>query len=44
MASRSMDKSRIAGSAKETKGALKETIGKVIGDAKLWADGCADKI
>jgi uncharacterized protein YjbJ (UPF0337 family) len=30
-----MDKNRIAGSAKEAKGAVKEVIGKVTGDAKL---------
>jgi uncharacterized protein YjbJ (UPF0337 family) len=38
-----MDKDRIAGAAKEVKGALKETIGKAVGDAKLQADGKADK-
>jgi uncharacterized protein YjbJ (UPF0337 family) len=38
-----MDKNRIAGSAKEAKGAVKEVIGKVTGDAKLCADGGADK-
>jgi uncharacterized protein YjbJ (UPF0337 family) len=38
-----MDKDRIAGSAKEAKGAVKEGIGKVIGDAKLQAEGQADK-
>jgi uncharacterized protein YjbJ (UPF0337 family) len=38
-----MDKDRIAGSAKEAKGAVKEGIGKVIGDAKLLAEGQADK-
>jgi uncharacterized protein YjbJ (UPF0337 family) len=38
-----MDKNRIAGSAKEAKGAVKEVIGKVTGDAKLRADGGADK-
>ena len=38
-----MDKDRIAGSAKEIKGAVKEGIGKVLGDAKLQADGKADK-
>ena len=39
-----MDKNRIAGSAKEAKGAVKVTIGKATGDAKLQADGRADKI
>jgi uncharacterized protein YjbJ (UPF0337 family) len=38
-----MDKDRIAGSAKEIKGSVKETIGKATGDAKLQADGRADK-
>jgi uncharacterized protein YjbJ (UPF0337 family) len=39
-----MDKNRIAGSAKEAKGTLKEAIGKVIGDAKLRSDGKSDKV
>jgi uncharacterized protein YjbJ (UPF0337 family) len=39
-----MDKDRIAGSAKEIKGSIKETIGKVVGDAKLQSEGKADKI
>ena len=39
-----MDKDRIAGSAKEIKGAVKETAGKAVGDAKLEADGKTDKI
>jgi uncharacterized protein YjbJ (UPF0337 family) len=39
-----MNKDRIAGSAKEIKGSVKETIGKVVGDAKLESDGKADKI
>jgi uncharacterized protein YjbJ (UPF0337 family) len=39
-----MNKDRIAGSAKEIKGSIKETIGKAIGDAKLEADGKADKV
>jgi uncharacterized protein YjbJ (UPF0337 family) len=38
-----MDKDRIIGSAKEIKGAVKETIGKATGDAKLRAEGKADK-
>jgi uncharacterized protein YjbJ (UPF0337 family) len=38
-----MDKNRIAGSVKEIKGTMKETIGKAIGDAKLQADGKSDK-
>jgi len=39
-----MDKDRIAGAAKEIKGSLKETIGKVVGDAKLQSDGKAERI
>ena len=39
-----MDKDRIAGSAKEAKGAVKVTIGKATGDAKLQADGKSDKL
>ena len=38
-----MDRDRIKGSAKQAKGALKEAVGKVTGDAKLQADGKADK-
>ena len=38
-----MDKDRIQGSAKEVKGAMKQAAGKVTGDAKLQADGKADK-
>jgi uncharacterized protein YjbJ (UPF0337 family) len=39
-----MDKDRIAGSAKEAKGAVKEAVGKVFGDAKLTAEGKRDKV
>src|ERR1700738_2446267 len=39
-----MDKDRIAGTAKEIKVSVKETIGKAVGDAKLQSDGKADKI
>ncbi len=39
-----MNKDRIAGAAKEIKGSVKETVGKVTGDAKLEADGKADKV
>ena len=38
-----MDKDRIAGSAMEAKGAIKQAAGKVTGDAKLQAEGAADK-
>jgi uncharacterized protein YjbJ (UPF0337 family) len=39
-----MDKDRIIGSAKQAKGSVKETVGKVIGDAKLQTEGKADKV
>jgi uncharacterized protein YjbJ (UPF0337 family) len=39
-----VDKDRIVGSAKEIKGAVKEIVGKTIGDAKLESDGKTDKI
>jgi uncharacterized protein YjbJ (UPF0337 family) len=39
-----MDKDRIAGAAKEIKGAVKQEVGKAIGDAKLENEGTADKI
>jgi uncharacterized protein YjbJ (UPF0337 family) len=39
-----MDKDRVVGSAKEIKGAVKQAVGKVLGDAKLEADGKADQI
>ncbi len=38
-----MDKDRVEGSAKQAKGVVKETVGKVVGDAKLEAEGKADK-
>jgi len=38
-----VDKNRIIGSAKVAKGTVKQVIGKVIGDAKLEAEGTADK-
>jgi len=38
-----MDKDRIEGAATQAKGAVKETVGKVVGDAKLQADGKADQ-
>jgi uncharacterized protein YjbJ (UPF0337 family) len=39
-----MDKDRVVGSAKVVKGKVKEAVGKAIGDAKLEAEGKADKI
>jgi uncharacterized protein YjbJ (UPF0337 family) len=38
-----MDKDRIAGSAKQAKGAIKQAAGKMTGDTKLQAEGAADK-
>jgi uncharacterized protein YjbJ (UPF0337 family) len=38
-----MNNDRIAGAAKEAKGSIKETVGKVVGDAKMQSDGKADK-
>jgi len=38
-----MDKDRIAGSIKEVKGAAKEAVGKIVGDAKLESDGKTEK-
>jgi uncharacterized protein YjbJ (UPF0337 family) len=39
-----MDKDRIKGSAQQAKGAVKEVIGKVAGDAKLEAEGKSEKV
>ena len=39
-----MDKDRIAGSAKQVKGVVKEVVGKAVGDTKLESEGKADKI
>jgi uncharacterized protein YjbJ (UPF0337 family) len=39
-----MDKDRVAGSAKKIKGSIKEVVGKAAGDAKLEAEGKADKV
>lgn len=39
-----MDKDRIAGAAKQAKGAVKEAVGKVVGDDKLVAEGKRDKV
>jgi len=39
-----MDKDRIAGAAKQMKGAVKEAAGKLVGDAKLKGEGKADKM
>ena len=39
-----MDKDRVVGAAKQAKGAIKETVGKAVGDAKLVAEGKSDKV
>lgn len=39
-----MNKDRAAGAARQMKGAVKEAAGKLTGDAKLKAEGKADKI
>ena len=39
-----MDKDRVKGSAKQAKGAVKDAVGKMTGDAKLRASGKADKM
>lgn len=38
-----MDKDRIAGAARQAKGAVKQAAGKLVGDPKLQAEGMADK-
>ena len=38
-----VDKDRIAGSAKEIKGSIKEAVGKAVGDTKLQSEGEADQ-
>jgi uncharacterized protein YjbJ (UPF0337 family) len=39
-----MNKDRIEGSAEQAKGKIKETVGKMTGDAKLQGEGKADQI
>ena len=39
-----MDKDRVVGSAKQIKGAVKQVVGKAVGDAKLESEGTADKV
>ena len=38
-----MDKDRVEGAAHQMKGAVKEAVGKVTGDAKTEAEGAAEK-
>jgi uncharacterized protein YjbJ (UPF0337 family) len=39
-----MDKNRIIGAGKQMLGAAKQATGKLVGDAKLQADGKAEQI
>jgi uncharacterized protein YjbJ (UPF0337 family) len=39
-----IDHDRVAGSAEQMKGSVKEGVGSLIGDSKLQAEGRADKI
>ena len=41
---KSWTKDRVVGSAKQIKGAVKQVVGKAIGDAKLESEGRADKV
>jgi uncharacterized protein YjbJ (UPF0337 family) len=39
-----VDKDRVEGAANQAKGSVKETAGKLTGDAKLEGEGKADKV
>jgi uncharacterized protein YjbJ (UPF0337 family) len=39
-----MDRDRVKGVADQTKGAIKENLGKAIGDEKLETEGKVDKV
>jgi uncharacterized protein YjbJ (UPF0337 family) len=39
-----MDKDRVVGSAKQVKGAVKQVVGKAVGNTKLESEGKTDKI
>jgi uncharacterized protein YjbJ (UPF0337 family) len=39
-----MDNNRIEGSVKQAKGIVEEAVGKLLGDAKLTAEGKATKV
>ena len=39
-----MDENRIEGLVKQVKGSVEEAAGKLLGDAKLTAEGKADKV
>jgi uncharacterized protein YjbJ (UPF0337 family) len=38
-----MDKDRLEGIGHQIKGVVKESLGRIIGDAKLQADGAAER-
>jgi uncharacterized protein YjbJ (UPF0337 family) len=38
-----MDKDQVIGSAKQVKGAVEQSLGRAVGDAKLESEGRADK-
>lgn len=39
-----VDENRVTGAFDQAKGAVKEGIGKLVGDQKLQAEGTADKV
>ena len=39
-----MDNDKLKGAVDQTKGAIKEAVGKTIGDTKLQAEGTVDKL
>ena len=39
-----MDKNRVIGAGKQVIGSAKQAVGEIVGDAKLQADGKAEKI
>ena len=39
-----MDRDRLAGSAQQAKGAVKDAVGGALGDSKLQAEGKLDKV
>jgi uncharacterized protein YjbJ (UPF0337 family) len=43
MSSAGVDRDRLAGSAEQAKGSIKDTVGSVLGDTKLQAEGKLDK-
>ncbi len=38
-----MDKDRVIGAGKQVIGSVKETVGRLVGDAKLQAEGLAEQ-